>query len=229
MLDVNAAELEHLLARGWRRFGPSYFRPVCSHCAECVGIRVDVSAWQLTRSQKRVLARNRDLTCEFANPSIDAKRLALYTRWHQAREHARGWEAAPLSAHDYATEFAFAHPAARELTIWLGQGSDRELLGVGLFDELPNALSAVYFYYAPEHAERSLGVLNVVSQLQRAQAQMRAHVYLGYRVKDCPSMAYKTRYQPHELLRSSCDLHETPQWILASEWSENSQSVERPR
>ncbi len=34
LLDVSAGELEALLERGWRRFGPVYFRPGCASCSE---------------------------------------------------------------------------------------------------------------------------------------------------------------------------------------------------
>ena len=41
MVSVSAEELEVLLLRGWRRFGPAYFRPACRPCGECVSIRLD--------------------------------------------------------------------------------------------------------------------------------------------------------------------------------------------
>ena len=35
LVDVTPAELDAMLARGWRRFGPVYFRPACEGCGEC--------------------------------------------------------------------------------------------------------------------------------------------------------------------------------------------------
>ena len=32
MVDVTPVELEELMLRGWRRFGPAYFRPACVPC-----------------------------------------------------------------------------------------------------------------------------------------------------------------------------------------------------
>ena len=32
MLDVTESEMDALLERGWRRFGPIYFRPACAAC-----------------------------------------------------------------------------------------------------------------------------------------------------------------------------------------------------
>ena len=40
MIDVTPEEYEDLLVRGYRRFGPVYFRPACEGCCECVSIRI---------------------------------------------------------------------------------------------------------------------------------------------------------------------------------------------
>ena len=73
-------------------------------------------------------------------------------------------------------------------------------MGLGIFDETPNALSAVFFFWDPERAPSSLGVANVVMLVDQAREQGLAHVYLGYRVLGCPSLLYKASYGPHELL-----------------------------
>ena len=45
MTGVTPLELEDFLERGWRRFGPVYFRPVCATCDECVSVRVPVATF----------------------------------------------------------------------------------------------------------------------------------------------------------------------------------------
>src|SRR5580692_8988549 len=54
MLDVTPEELDALLERAWRRFGPIYFRPACTQCGECVSLRVPVDRFVLSRGQRRV-------------------------------------------------------------------------------------------------------------------------------------------------------------------------------
>lgn len=211
MVDVTPAELESMLVRGWRRFGPSYFRPQCSHCAECVGIRVDAAAWTPSRSQRRVLNQNSDITVLAGPPRTDAQRLDLYAKWHGFREQERGWEPSVLDAEGYAIEFAFPHPAARELSYWLKTETETKLVAVGLCDQTPNAWSAIYCYYDPDHAKRSLGVFNVLTQLLIAKQQRIPYVYLGYRVQPCRSMAYKSKFIPHELLFDRPGASEDPQ------------------
>ena len=55
MVNVSGEELEVLLLRGWRRFGPAYFRPACKLCTECQSIRLDVHRFDTTDSQRRAL------------------------------------------------------------------------------------------------------------------------------------------------------------------------------
>ena len=53
MLDVTPPEMDALLERGWRRFGPIYFRPACAACAECVSLRVPAERFAPSKSQRR--------------------------------------------------------------------------------------------------------------------------------------------------------------------------------
>jgi arginine-tRNA-protein transferase len=207
-VDVAPDELEAMLSRGWRRFGPSYFRPACAACTACVSLRLPVATFAPSRSQRRAAKACADLRVEVGVPVVDDARLALYARWHANREHDRGWEPMPLARKDYVQEFAFPTESARELTYWDGE----RLVAVGLCDETPSAWSAIYFFYDPAYADRSLGTNHVVTVVGLARATGKAHVYLGYRIEACPSMAYKARFGPHELLEGRPADDETPRW-----------------
>lgn len=211
MTEVSPEELETLVVRGWRRFGPIYFRPACPACAECVSLRIPLDRFAPSESQKRALRRIRRFRVELGRPRVDPTRLALYAEWHHAREEVRGWEPSPLDRDTYFTQFAFPHPAGLELSLW---DADR-LVAVGLCDVTPRALSAVYFFYHPEIARLSPGVANVLLCAELARQRKIPHLYLGYRVLGCPSLRYKARYQPHELLVGRPGLEEEPRWIEA--------------
>lgn len=208
LVDVTPEELETLLVRGWRRFGPSYFRPACAACQECVPIRIPTREFAPSRSQKRARAKCASFRVEIGPARVDETRLALYRRWHRSREAKRGWEPSPLDADGYAIEFAFPHPSLRELSYWDGE----RLVGVGICDETPRCWSAAYFYYDPEYARRSIGIANVVYQVELARERGIPYLYLGFRVADCPSMRYKATFEPHELLRTRPGLSEEPRW-----------------
>lgn len=219
MLDTNPQELEDMLIRGWRRFGPCYFRPACSPCNGCVSIRLPSEGMHLSQSQKRAKKACADLRIVIGPPKVDRKRLALYQKWHQFREDTRSWDASPLNTESYAMEFAFPHPAAREITYYDDHPTDGggpRLVGVGLCDETPNAWSAIYFFYDPDYAKRSLGTFNVLYQLDLAREKKIPYVYLGYRIDECPSMHYKMTFRPHELLFERPQLNEPANWIKSS-------------
>ncbi len=200
MEDVSPVELDTLLERGWRRFGPIYFRPACASCAECVSLRVLARDFAPSKSQRRAARACARLRRVVGPPRVDDARLALYARWHAGREEARGWDANPQTRDRYALEFAFPHPSAQEAAFYDDEAAGR-LVGLGLFDETPQALSAAFFFYDPDYARLSPGTSNVVSLVEDARTAGRKYVYLGYRVAGCASLQYKAAFRPHELLK----------------------------
>jgi len=210
-VDVSAEELQSLLERGWRRFGPVYFRPRCAACAECVTLRIPTTSFAPTKSQRRAARNAARLERVVGEPVVDRERLDLYRRWHAERETSRGWEPSDLDPERYALDFAFPHPAVREVA-FRDPAEGGRLVGLGICDETPSAMSAVYFFWDPERAPPSLGVAHVVTLVEEARARGKAHVYLGYRVLGCASLEYKARYRPHELLVSRPAEDEAPLW-----------------
>jgi leucyl-tRNA---protein transferase len=212
MLDVTATETDALLERGWRRFGPIYFRPACGACGECVSLRALSDRFVPSKSQRRVARASSGLRRVVGLPCVDDERLDLYSRWHAGREETRGWDPNPQTRERYALEFAFDHPCAREAAFYDDAAGGR-LVGVGLFDETPRALSAAFFFHDPDYARLSLGTVNVLALLADARATGRAHVYLGFRVAGCSSLRYKAAFRPHELLTTRPGFDEEPEWL----------------
>lgn len=211
MLDVSGEDMDVLLERAWRRFGPIYFRPACSGCAECVSLRVLVDRFAPSKSQRRAERASAKLRRVVGRPHVDAERIALYERWHSNREAARAWEPNEQTPERYKLEFGFAHPCAREAAFYDDAAGGR-LVGVGLFDQTPRALSAAFFFYDPAYARLSLGTANVLALIADARRSARPHVYLGYRVAGCSSLRYKGAFRPHELLTGLPALDEPATW-----------------
>jgi arginine-tRNA-protein transferase len=215
LTDVAPGEFGALLARGWRRFGRTFFRPACESCAECVSLRLLVSTFRPSRSQRRARNQASDLDRIVDRPRVDSERVELYRRWHAQREVHRGWHPNPMAAEDYAEEFAYPHAFSYEVAFRDPRAADR-LVGLGLVDAVPDALSAVTFFWDPDHAPSSLGVVHVVMLVEQAAAAGLRAVYLGYRVSGCASLAYKARYRPHELLEARFADREAPVWHVRS-------------
>ncbi len=174
LLDVSVEETEALLLRGWRRFGPDYFRPACHACSLCIPTRIPTEAFVPTKSQRRASKACAGLEKRLGRPQCDAERMDLYHAWHASREAERGWSEAELDERTYRIQFTMPHPAAVEITYV--DPATKRIVGVALSDETPNAWSAIYFFYDPAWAKHSIGTANVVFQIETARARGIPHV-----------------------------------------------------
>jgi len=200
-LDPRAYEF--LLAQGFRRSGSHAYRPWCDHCRQCIAARIPVSGFRPNRSQRRILERNRDLTVQWhAATELNDEQWQLYHGYLQARhgegEMARAGRAA-------SNDFLFSPWAETELMeLRLGD----ELVAVAVTDVQPRSLSALYTFFAPEHAKRSLGGFAIMQQVEAARTQGRDWLYLGYWIAPCRKMSYKANYLPIEIRRPEQEIRE---------------------
>ncbi len=189
---VDAAMYQRLMNRGFRRSGLMVYRPDCPGCAECVPIRVPVARFMLSRSQRRVQRRNRDVAVEFGEPVCDDERYRLFKRYQTYQHDGRMIG----SRADYERFLCETTVSSLEMTYRL----DGRLVGVGIADVCPDCLSSVYFYFDPDHARRSLGVFSGLCEIEECRRRRLPFWYVGYFIAGCAKMDYKTRYRPHELL-----------------------------
>ena len=188
----DARAYQNLLERGFRRAGRIFYRPACPDCQACVPLRVPVERFVRSRSQRRVWRRNRDVRVTLRRPRCDAQRFELFCRHQDAQFGQRMCATA-----DELREAVFDSPIETiELDYWL---ADR-LVGVGILDVCPDALSSVYFFFDPTHARRSLGTFSALVEIDLARQWARRWWYAGYWIRPCRSMAYKAAFGPHEVL-----------------------------
>jgi leucyl-tRNA---protein transferase len=196
--ELSADEYAGWMLQGWRHFGRTLFRPRCQGCDACRPIRVDVDRFRPDRSQRRARKANEaDLRLEIAEPVAGPEQLDLYRRYHSHQEQVKQWpsrqDESPAEYHDSFVDNPFP---TREWRYYLGE----DLVGVGYVDPLPIGPSAITFIHDPGHRDRSLGTYNVLALIDHARSLGQPHVYLGYYVADCPSMAYKVRFSPNQIL-----------------------------
>ena len=179
---------------GFRRSGDIVYRPSCPGCRACVAVRVPVAAFEPDRSQRRCLARNADVDARIVAPVRTEEHLALYRRYLAFRHPGGGMD---------------DHGAAEFEQFLIGSWNDgrflelrergtHRLLAVAVTDLAGDAMSAVYTFYDPDELQRGLGTLGVLKQIEWAQRDGRAHLYLGYWIAGHPKMDYKRRFQPLE-------------------------------
>lgn len=195
---LTAREYQALMNQGWRRFGRLLFRPMCSACRACRPLRVDVQRFKPNRSQRRAWRANADtVRLTIGEPRCDAVRLDLYDRYHRFQAVFKGW---PAPHHDaeaaYQAMFVDNPLRTSEYAYYLGE----DLIGVGYVDEVPDGLSAIYFFYDPQQRRRCLGTFNVLSLIAEAARRELPYVYLGYYVAGCRSLEYKADFRPNQIL-----------------------------
>jgi len=153
-----------------------------------------VAGFAPSKSQRRVARMNGDVIVRWAPPLLDAQRLALYQRYASERHEGD----VPTEANT--REFLYDSPTETiEGSYWLGE----RLIGVGICDVTPQALSTVYFYFDPDESTRSLGVFSALQEIAHARASGLPYYYLGYWVPGCGKMDYKAGFGDHQLLRGA--------------------------
>ena len=182
---------------GFRRSGNHVYRPHCTHCEACIPARIPVAGFKPKRSQRRTLARNADLRVERSEDIRDDQAFELYQRYIQLR-HSDG-DMYPPDREQYESFLNNAWNCTRYYRF-----CQRDtLLGVAVVDELVDGLSAIYTFFEPEEQKRSLGNYAVLWQIEKAREMGLHYLYLGYWIRDCQKMAYKSEYRPLELYVNS--------------------------
>lgn len=177
---------------GFRRSGDIVYRPHCAACRACVAVRIPVETFAPNRSQRRTLARNADIEARVVPAERNDERLALYRRYLVARHPDGGMD--DHGALEFDQFLIGSWNSGRLLELRL----DGALVAVAVTDLVEDALSAVYTFYAPEHASRGLGTLAILKQIVWAQRERRRYLYLGYWIDGHRKMAYKRNFQPLE-------------------------------
>lgn len=192
---LTAVEFSRRLHAGDRRQGLVLYRPSCPSCRACEAIRLDVDTFVPNKTQRRIHRRGREMfEVEVGRPRLSAEKIALYNG-HKTGRGLMG-EGDPIDETGYG---AFLVDSCTE-SFELRYRHEGRLAGVAVVDRASDALSAVYTYFDPALGKYSPGVFSILEQLERCREQGLRWLYLGLYVADCPSMAYKSRYLPHERL-----------------------------
>jgi arginyl-tRNA--protein-N-Asp/Glu arginylyltransferase len=173
---ISPTRLDARLVMGWRHFGAKFFRYNFSfHQGLLCGViplRIRVESFAESKSQRRVLRRNEDLTTRF----VPATHCAAYDRLFE-RHKARFKDNVPDSLRDFLSDTPAEIPCANmALEVRLG----RELLAVSFMDIGAESTSSVYAVFDLEHAPRSLGIFTMLLEIAQARKLGKRFHYLGY-------------------------------------------------
>jgi|TARA_B110001450_G_scaffold216390_1_gene209970 arginine-tRNA-protein transferase len=183
---------------GFRRNGNFLYTPRCVGCALCLASRVDVQRFKRNRSQRRCWTKNADVVIDQL-ASIDmAEHYEVYSAYI-AQRHSDG-DMYPPSMKQF--EDYLGRPW--ECTSYLEMRLADQLIGCAVIDSIDHGLSATYTYFHPDFADRGLGTLAVLFQIELIRKLGLDYLYLGYWIELCEKMSYKRNFQPLEVFRDNC-------------------------
>jgi len=189
---------EFLLNRGYRRCGDLYYRPECAECRLCVSYRVEVSDFRPTRSQRRIFARNMEISYTVGKPNATREKEEIYLRY-QAHQH-------PPTNNDASTvdPLVMMHAqmynnpiSTREFEL---RDTDNGLIAFGILDIAGSLVSAVYTVFDPNSHKRSPGMLAILRTIMWAESLGIKYLHLGYYIAGHQKMEYKARFSPGTFL-----------------------------
>jgi len=185
----------YLTHAGFRRSQNVIYRPACEACRECKSLRIIAQKFRATKSLRRTLARNAELTRHIAEPLATTEQFDLLQRYLLSRHEGGG-----MSDMDFYRYEMMVEQCASDTEIVEYRDAHNNLVAAVLIDVLEDGLSMVYSFFDPEQASRSLGNYMILDHLDRCQMEGLPHLYLGYWVDGSPKMSYKSRFTPSEIL-----------------------------
>ena len=187
-----ADQLNNCLSQqGFRRSQNILYRPTCTTCSACLSSRINVSAFQPSKSQKRTIKRNSHLKRRAISPWATDEQFDLFRRYLEVR-HADGGMA-DMDIHEFGA--MIEETPLRSRVIEYADPKTDELIAATLTDVMDDGLSMVYSFYDPRFQQNSLGTYMILDHIEIAREVALHYVYLGYWVPGSPKMEYKTKFQ----------------------------------
>jgi len=183
---------ETIISEGFRRNGFYFYQNFCPECCSCIPIRVDVQNFRLSKSQRRVLRKNQDVTIIRNPAAFDQEGFLLYQKYCRHRHNSLE------TKNDY-TRFLIDSPVPTDMMrYYVGDN----LMGIGWIDVLPDSLSSVYFAFDPSWSFRSPGVLSMLKEIELCRELQKKWLYMGFWIKENKKMSYKNQYKPCQILEN---------------------------
>lgn len=192
--QVSSGGIDTLWADGWRHFGTHFFRyNLGVHEFDVrivVPLRIRLRNFSFTKSQRRVLNRNRDLSFSIRPISITSETQMLFDRHKQ-----RFRSGVPDSIYDFIADNVDTMPVdAMELAVH----ENDSLVAVSYFDVGAGANSGIYAMFEPTIEKRSLGIFTLLKEIEFAIDSGKDFYYLGYSYEGPSFYDYKKNFRGTE-------------------------------
>jgi len=191
---VTPAQLDTLLANGWRHFGTYFFRYNLGMVEDDIRLvtplRIRLSEFSLSKSQRRVLRDNSDLTIKIEPLKIDPEAEELFHRHKERFEDHK-----PLSIDEFLASDAKTSPCkTKQIRVF---DKDR-LVAISYFDIGAASCSGVYAIFDPAESKRGLGIFTMLKEIEYAIDNGKEFYYQGYAYDGESFYDYKKRFRGTE-------------------------------
>ncbi len=192
----NSADLYERLSRaGFRRSHGLAYRPACPNCTACVPVRINAERFADSATFRRIRRANSDLVAADMSALATAEQFRLFTRYQHLRHN--GGDMSSMSYDDYR---ALIEDTPVETRLIEYRDASGVLVAAMLADRMADSLSAVYSFFDPDCANRSVGTYMILWLVDHARKLGLRYIYLGYWIEGSPKMSYKERFRPLERL-----------------------------
>ncbi len=190
---ITPAQLDTLLANGWRHFGTHFFRyNLGSHgfdIERVTPLRIRLSEFLFSKSQRRVLRKNDDLDVVIRPLQIDTLTEELFNKHKIRFKHNT-----PDSIYDFLPR-GVSPCDAKEIRVL----KDGELIATSYFDVGERTASGVYAIFEPAEQKRSLGIFTMLKEIEFALEGGKQFYYQGYAYEGKSFYDYKKRFRAMEI------------------------------
>src|SRR5829696_3948292 len=188
---VIPVQLDRLLSDGWRHFGTYFFRySLGIHESEIrlvIPLRIKLPNFSLSKTQRRVLRQNTDLSVTIRPTEITEESQVLFERHKQRFKFG-----VPDSIYDFLSGDPARVPCeGREVDVRL----DGRLVAVSYFDLGDKSVSAIYATFDPDLPRRSLGIFTMLKEIEFAMDSGKELYYQGYAYEGESFYDYKKRFR----------------------------------
>jgi leucyl-tRNA---protein transferase len=186
--EATPGMMDYFWGKGWRHFGTDFFRYSISFDDDGQKIiqplRLNLEKFQFSKSQRRVLRRNEDLTVKWVRASLHEEVCTLFQR-HKGRFETN----VPEHLSNFLGEQPGQLITCHECQVW----EDTELVAASFMEASTQAGSGVYGVFEPTITDRSLGLFTMLTEIRWCLEHGMKYYYSGYATHEPSHYDYKKR------------------------------------
>jgi arginine-tRNA-protein transferase len=187
---ATSGKMDEYWAAGWRHFGPFFFRRYFMECGDQImavqPLRVVLDQFRPSKSQRRVLRRNADLTCTIQPTVLDDELRQMFAAHVQ-----RFTFNVPPSLESFLGDQPAAVPCENVTVAVFDAG---QLVAASFLDLGQDAVSSVYAIFDPAESRRSLGIFTMLKEIKYARERGCRYYYPGYACHESSPYDYKKQF-----------------------------------